>query len=127
MIENYPSVARRYFATTLDVMVVILMTVSVVKVLNGLGLETGFAWYLVFFPVLFYEPVLTSYFATLGQVVFKFRIRDDITGNKINLLKAYLRLVVKFVLGIISILTVPNDEKRRAIHDKVVSSVAVMN
>jgi uncharacterized RDD family membrane protein YckC len=125
MKENYPSLARRYLATTLDVFLVILTTIAVVKILDGLGLETGLAWYLVFVPVIFYEPVMTSQLATLGQVVFRFRIRDANSGNKINLLKAYIRLFIKFVLDVISILTIPNDEKRRAIHDKVVATVAI--
>jgi uncharacterized RDD family membrane protein YckC len=125
MKEHYPSLARRYFATTLDVFLVVIMTVIIVKSLSGLGIETGPAWYLVFIPVVFYEPVMTAKFATFGQVVFRFRIRDNDSGDKIGIFKAYARLVLKFVLGFISLLTIPNDEKRRALHDKALSTVAI--
>ena len=123
----YPTLARRYFASTLDIITVIIITVFIVKVLDGYSIETGPIWYLVFIPAVFYEPVLTSQFMTLGQAVFGFRIRDINTGNKITLLKAYARIVIKFLLGIISLLTIPHDEKRRAIHDKAISTVALNN
>ncbi len=122
-----PTLARRYFATTVDIFCVFLMTMVMVKLFNKLEIETGPAWFMVFIPAVFYEPVMTAFFATLGQVLFKFRIRDINTGNKISLVKAYARLVIKFLLGIISMLTIPNDEKRQAIHDKAVATVAVNN
>jgi uncharacterized RDD family membrane protein YckC len=125
MIGNYPTLAQRYFATTLDVFVVISLTITLVKILEANSPETGPLWYLVFIPAVFYEPVLTSKFATIGQAVFKFRIREASSGEKIGILKAYARLLIKFILGIISLFTIPNNKQRQAIHDKAVSTLAV--
>ena len=123
---KFPSLTKRYFATTLDVVLLIITVICMVKLLGAFDVSTdAWLWYLIFLPVLLYEPVMTSRAATLGQVVFGFRIKDVITGQKITLKQAYGRWVIKFVLGGISLLTVPNDSQKRAIHDKLLASVAV--
>lgn len=123
---NYPSLSQRYFATTVDVVLLIAVVIAWVKALSHFHVATDdWLWYLVFLPVLFYEPVMTSKAATLGQMVFRFRIRDVITGSQINLQQAYGRWIIKFVLGGVSLLTIPNDAQKRAIHDKMLATIAV--
>ncbi|WP_154224444.1 RDD family protein [Marinicella rhabdoformis] len=122
----YPSLSRRYFATALDVFLLIALLISSVKMLDHLMVPTSsLYWYLIVLPVFLYEPILTSKGVTLGQWLFRFRIRDVISGEKISLVQAYGRWIIKFVLGGISLLTIPNDEHKRAIHDKLLASVAV--
>ena len=123
---EYPSLSRRYFATALDVVFLIAVVILSVKLLTYLDIPTtSKLWYLVVLPVALYEPVMTSKAVTLGQWLFKFRIKDVISGNRISLKQAYGRWIIKFILGGISLLTIPNDAKRRAIHDKLLASVAV--
>ena len=125
--KAYPSLSRRYFATALDVFFLIFLLVSGVQLMEYFAVPTNSPlWYLVILPIVLYEPVLTSKAVTLGQWLFKFRIRDVIDGQKISLVQAYGRWLVKFVLGGISLLTIPNDAQRRAIHDKLMASVAVV-
>ena len=122
----FPSLSKRHFATTLDVVLLIVVVISMVKLFEAFQVSTdAWLWYLVFLPVLLYEPVMTSRAATLGQTIFGFRIKDVITGQKISLKQAYGRWVIKFALGGISLLTIPSDAQKRAIHDKLLASVAV--
>ena len=58
-------------------------------------------------------------------MLFGFRIRDFETRQRISITRAYGRWFIKFLLGGISILTIPVDPYRRAIHDKGMDSVAL--
>lgn len=123
---NYPSLSQRYFATALDVVFVIVCVFMVVQILTALNIATDqWQWFMVLIPVFTYEPLLTSKAVTLGQWVFGFRVRDVITGQKIGVIQAYGRWIIKFLLGGISLLTIPNDTQKRAIHDKMLATVAV--
>ena len=73
---QFPSLSRRYFATTVDVLFLIAWVLLGVKTLTYFDVPTtSVIWYLVVLPVLLYEPVMTSKVVTLGQWLFKFRIR----------------------------------------------------
>ena len=43
----------------------------------------------------------------------------------ISLLQAYVRLLVKYCLGVISVLTIPARQDRRAIHDFATETVVI--
>lgn len=125
--QRYPSLFQRYFATALDVFFLIILLVLGVQLMECFVVPTNSPLrHLVILPIVLYEPVLTSKTVTLGQWLFKFRIRDVIYGQKISLVQAYGRWLVKFVLGGISLLTIPNDAQRRAIHDKLMASLAAV-
>ena len=125
MKEDYPSLARRYFASIIDVVVVITLVSFIIKVLKVYSVDVGPLWLLAFSPAVIYEPVLTSKFVTLGQFLFRFRIRDLSSKNRIGLGQAYGRLIIKFALGAISMLTIPADQERRAIHDQAMRTIAL--
>jgi hypothetical protein len=75
---------------------------------------------------LLYEPVLTTFSATIGQRVMGIRVRNAKNPDKhINILQAYLRLIVKYLLGWLSFITIGFDERHRAIHDLAGESVVV--
>jgi uncharacterized RDD family membrane protein YckC len=61
---------------------------------------------------------------TLGNYLMKIRVKRFADNKrKINLLQAYIRFVVKVLLGWISFLTINSNKERRAIHDFVAGSV----
>ncbi|MDJ0655697.1 MAG: RDD family protein [Xanthomonadales bacterium] len=122
---TYPSIARRYFATALDMIVIIGLITLIIKIFKAVGMEEGPFWAVAFAPVVLYEPLLTGLAATIGQVTFRFRVRDPETRRPIGVLRAYLRWLLKILLGLISLLTIPRDRYRRAIHDRSVDSVAI--
>ena len=81
----------------------------------------------IFFGLLFlYEPIMTTFYCTIGQLLMGFRIRKiSDESSKINIFQAFLRLIFKYLLGWLSFLTVTFNSKNRAIHDFVSSTVAI--
>lgn len=74
-----------------------------------------------------YEPVAISLGCTLGNYLMKIRVRSHLNNNKrINLLQAYIRFVVKLLLGWISFITISMNNERRAIHDFAANSVMII-
>jgi uncharacterized RDD family membrane protein YckC len=73
-----------------------------------------------------YEPVSQTLGCTLGNYLMKIRVRKNSNEDqKINLIQAYARFVVKFLLGWLSFLTIGLNEKRRAIHDFASGTVMI--
>lgn len=122
----YPSILRRYFSTFID-----LIFVLVILVLSSYFLDsddiaaTRIRVALILFMFFFYEPFLTAYFCTLGQRITGIRIRKLTTLNKISIIQAYIRIIIKIFLGIISFFSIPFSKNKRAIHDFVIGSIVI--
>ena len=61
-----------------------------------------------------------------GNNLLIVRVENE-KGNAINFLAAVLRMIVKYSLGFISLLTVHNDSRKQAIHDNLVNSLVLRN
>jgi uncharacterized RDD family membrane protein YckC len=72
-----------------------------------------------------YEPFCTSFSCTLGQKLTGIRVRMLSSYERISLPRAYLRIVVKLFLGLISFFSLPFSKNRRAIHDFAVGSIVI--
>jgi uncharacterized RDD family membrane protein YckC len=123
---EYPTILRRYFSTFIDGIFVIGMLVLSSYILDSdntaaIRIRVG----LIIFVFFVYEPISTSYFCTLGQKITGIRIRKISTQNKISLIQAYIRIIVKIFLGIISFFTIPFSKNKRAIHDFAVASIVI--
>ena len=126
MPNKYPILIRRYLAAVLDISIALSCAILLVKLLVLSGVDRDDLYFLVFYlPFLLYEPLLTSKAATVGQLIFRFRVRKIDEKTKIDISHAYARLLIKLLLGWISLLTVPWREDRRAIHDLAVGSIVV--
>src|SRR5689334_18062128 len=121
---TYPNLLRRYLASLIDLLAVFFVVYLYSRTpLYQRGGDTGAV---VFFVVLLsYEPLLTVFLCTLGQVIMRFRIRRAEDLTKISLGQAYVRLVVKYALGIVSFLTMPARRDRRAVHDLAAGTVVL--
>jgi uncharacterized RDD family membrane protein YckC len=118
---------KRYQSLLID-MVLLFAVMIVVMVLMGesesrevVMISLGVVF------VLLYEPLLTVYSATLGQYMMGIRVRNS--GNpekKINIIQAYTRLVVKWLLGWMSFITINFNPAHRAIHDFAGTSVVIV-
>jgi uncharacterized RDD family membrane protein YckC len=64
-----------------------------------------------------YEPLCTSRLCTVGQWLLNVRVRTLATGRRISIPQAYVRLVIKVLLGWISFFSIPFSRQRRGIHD----------
>ena len=113
---KYPNILRRYLATVLDLVALwcIFYAISQTPALTERG---ALAYWILVVSLLLYEPLLTTYACTLGQGVMRIRVRTVGKLTRIGLDQAFGRMIVKYLLGIISLLTVPARQDRRAIHD----------
>src|SRR5262245_13699592 len=113
---KYPNVLRRYLATLVDLFALwcIFYAVSQTPALTRRG---ALAYSILGLSLLLYEPLLTTYACTLGQALMRIRVRTVDGLTCIGLDQAFARMIVKYLLGIISFLTVPARKDRRAIHD----------
>jgi len=80
---------------------------------------------IILFMFFVYEPIFTAFFCTLGQKITGIRIRKISTGEKISIIQAYMRIIVKIVLGIFSFFTIPFTKNKRGIHDFAVGSLVI--
>ncbi|MBS1512743.1 MAG: RDD family protein [Bacteroidetes bacterium] len=73
-----------------------------------------------------YEPVCMISGATLGNYLIGIRVRKySDTNKRISIFQAYVRFIVKVLLGWISFLTIGMNKERRAIHDLVAGTVMI--
>ncbi len=123
---KYPTLTRRYIATAIDVAFVLAAMILISYLFENAG-ETGVKVRVGLILLLFfvYEPLCTSRFCTLGQKIMRVRVRRYPSLERISLLMAYTRIIVKAVLGILSFFTLPFSQKRRAIHDMAARSIVV--
>lgn len=121
---NYPDLFRRYIASVIDVVTVIgIMYLYAKTPLYTAGESAGAIAFLVVWVV--YEPLATVFACTLGQAVMRFRVRRASNLARISLGQALLRMLVKYLLGMVSFLTLPARRDRRSIHDLAAGTIVV--
>lgn len=120
----YPSVFRRYLSTLLDILILWGWIYAVTRVPAVVD-SNWTAAALIAPVVLIYEPMLTAFRCTIGQWVFRLRVRTFDGGERISVPQAYGRIFVKYLLGAISILTIPARPDRRAIHDFATETIVI--
>ena len=121
----YPNLLRRYLGSLIDVILLIVLIGVIARSAFYVPIEERWDALPLIALVLIYEPLFTSYLCTLGQATMRFRVRDAKTGRRISLWRAYIRFLVKGVLGIISFLTLPARVDRRAIHDLAAGTLVI--
>src|SRR5262245_14459400 len=121
---QYPNVFRRYVATLIDAGVLWGFIVLIARS-HTFTQSAALTSSLCVALVLSYEPLLTVYASTAGQALMRFRVRAKEGLERIQLSQAYARLIVKYMLGVISLLTIPARPDRRAIHDLAADTIVV--
>ncbi len=113
---TYPSLLRRYIALWIDLAVILglLFAFSRSPLYDPNDLKPVY-WPLWLFVL--YEPILTSYLCTVGQWAVGIRVRLVKNYTRVPLWRAFVRLVVKDLLGVISFFLLPRQKQRRALHD----------
>ena len=122
---RYPELSRRYFCSFIDGMIVFTTAMAVGLALQGEKL-VGVRITAILLVVLTYEPVLTSRLCTAGQFAMGLRVRRyKSVDDHISLPAAYLRYVVKLILGFYSFFAMSFNRERRAVHDLAAGSIVV--
>jgi uncharacterized RDD family membrane protein YckC len=114
--RTYPSLLRRYVSTLIDLFVVLGLLFAFAKSpLYDPNAAQPTVWPI--WLVVVYEPLLTSFACTAGQLCMHLRVRrvSDLRRPRLHL--TLVRWLVKALLGAVSILFLPSQRHRRAIHD----------
>ncbi|OUS00996.1 RDD family protein [Flavobacteriales bacterium 33_180_T64] len=126
MKKKYAPLSIRMKAVFVDAIVLIILMYLASMVLNLFDSVAINARIVIFIFLFFlYEPLLISVFgATVGHFFNDIVVKSekDETKNIIFPL-AFIRCVLKLILGWISLLTISGTEKRQAIHDIAASSI----
>ncbi|MEJ2792870.1 RDD family protein [Iodobacter sp. LRB] len=121
---QYPSIFRRYTASLIDFLVVLLILWAISNSpLEPLFHESAFGLFIVL--LLCYEPIATVLACSLGQYLMRFRVRNHSDLSRISGPQAYGRFFIKCSLGIVSLLLIPARKDRRAIHDVVAKTIVI--
>lgn len=126
--ENYPGVSDRVKAIIADSIVIIAFMFIASYTFSLFESVPDYAPVIAFvFIFLLYDPLFTSIFGgTIGHIMLGIRVKRESNEQK-NILfpLAVLRYIVKAILGVISLIIVSGNEKKKAIHDYLVGSVVV--
>ena len=126
--ENYPGVSDRVRAVIADSFVIIIFMIIVTYTFSIFENVPDSARIIAFVFIIFlYDPIFISAFGgTIGHMMFGIRVKREKNQQKnIHFPLAIIRFLVKTLLGLISLLTVSGNKKRKAIHDSIVGSVVI--
>lgn len=126
--ERYPGILDRVKAMMTDGIMVLVLSLGVTYFFSLFEDVPNNAKIIAFvFIFVLYDPIFTSICGgTVGHMLIGIRVKREVNENKNVLFPlAILRFIVKVLLGFISLLTVTNTKKRKAIHDYIVGSVVI--
>src|ERR1035437_4063967 len=64
-----PSIKTRYFSILIDVIVIFMLSIGVSTILEKIGNVPGYVRGILFFiVVILYEPILVTFYSTVGQL-----------------------------------------------------------
>ena len=122
-----PTILRRYLSTFIDGVFILSVFIFSSLAIKSDSAIADYARIAVFLGLFFmYEPIFTSRFCTLGQKITGIRVRTNGSYSKISIPAAYLRIIIKILLGFISLLSIPFTRDRRGVHDFASGSVVIM-
>ncbi|MBK6339907.1 MAG: RDD family protein [Bacteroidetes bacterium] len=128
MQENYPGISERIKAMLTDSIVVVGFIYLASYVFSLFETIPDSVQIIAFVFIFFlYDPIFTSFFGgTIGHMLLGIRVKRESDEQKnIQFHLAIIRYFFKAFLGIISLVTVSGNEKKRAIHDHLIGSVVV--
>ena len=123
---KYPAIVRRYLATLIGgiLLIIIFLTVSYAfQQDNNVSIAIRIGIFFIFLFI--YEPLCTSKLCTIGRKIMDVRVRKRINLKKISIAAAYVRIAIKILLGIISFVTIPVSKEKRGIHDFAANSIVI--
>lgn len=125
---NYPGVLDRIKAMVTDSIVIIFFMFFITYIFSNFESVPDYARIIaILFVFVLYDPLFTCVFGgTIGHMMLGIRVKKESNENQnISFLSAVIRFIGKVLLGVISFLTVSNNDKRKALHDKLVGSVVI--
>lgn len=126
MNPKYPSLLDRTKCITIDTIIVIGIMFAFTEILHFFDEVDNWVKMVMFVLILMYEPLFTTFGATIGQDKMEIRVRKaSDESKKINIIQAIIRFVFKYFLGWLSFVTLFTNKKKRAIHDIISGSIVI--
>jgi uncharacterized RDD family membrane protein YckC len=126
MEEKYPLLLTRIKSLTVDSLILISCMFLFSEILGMFENVPNWVRMSLLASLLLYEPLCTTFGATIGNDKMNIRVRKNSdTTQRINLLQALVRFVLKMVFGWFSFITLFTSKKKRAIHDILTGTVMI--
>ena len=125
---TYARLSNRVKAAFVDGVTLIVLMYSITEILSMFDSVPNYVRGGLFFLIfVLYEPIVVSTFGrTLGHLFCDVVVKSEHDEKKnIPFHLAFIRFILKALLGWISLLTVTGNDKKQAIHDKVAKSVVL--
>ena len=120
---RYATFTRRFRALVIDnccVAALLLALFFLDDAISDVPGATRVAWLLMVAVLLLYDPVLVSRRgATIGHAAAGLRVVDARTGRWPSFARAFVRSLVKLMLGLLSFFTMELTRRHQAVHDMV--------
>lgn len=125
--SQYPSLLKRVQSIFVDGLLILGLMFAMAAVLGDNESVPGAVKGLVVFGFwVLYEPLCVAYGCTLGNYVMGIRVRKATNESQnISLIQSFVRVIVKFLLGWVSFLSIHFNDHKRAMHDLASGSVMV--
>lgn len=126
MSQKYPTLLSRIQSLTIDSILLICCMVFFTVLLDGFkNVPTDIRMWL-FISLMLYEPLFTTFGATLGNYKKGIRVRKNSDQSKrITIFQAIVRSFFKILFGWLSFLFFLTNKKNRALHDIVSGSIMI--
>lgn len=125
---KHPQLVTRIKAVFADTFVVILLMMLATQLLSSYEITSKNSRIISMIIIISHEPILVSFIGgSIGHYLVRIRVKNQGNlRNNVSLSFAILRFLIKIFLDWISLLTVTNDKKKRAIHDIASNSVVIV-
>tara|TARA_R110001599_G_scaffold119190_4_gene289030 strand:- start:593 stop:982 length:390 start_codon:yes stop_codon:yes gene_type:complete len=125
---EYPKTSFRLKAALVDIILILTVMVFSAYAIDSIGGVPD--WVRISIMVLLfivYEPMMVAkYGGTIGHRILGVKVtKSSNTASRLNLPVAIIRSILKFALGIFSVMVSYTREDNRCIHDLVCDSVVV--
>lgn len=124
-----PTLVRRIKALTIDgLLILLIFTITSLTIGSLGGVVTAIKVGVLVFCFLIYEPLLLSLKgATLGHMMMGLSVKKyKNTAQNLSFFSALLRLIVKALLGWLSLIYISFNKDKRAIHDMASGSIVLV-
>jgi uncharacterized RDD family membrane protein YckC len=124
---EYPTLSDRFQSTFMDTILIVILMFVIASVLERYDNAPDWIRIALFFGIWgIYEPICTSLGFTVGNYLKGIRVRKaGDTKERLNIIQALFRYILKICLGWVSFLTIHFNPQRRAIHDLAAGSVMI--
>lgn len=127
---RFPSLLARIKAVFIDTLIILSIFTATTLIIDAIGEVPNVArGFVLIFMFYLYDPLLTSFTgSTIGHKAMKLTVRRYTDpGKTISLGQAFIRFLVKGLLGWISFLTVTSNRRKRALHDLASGSIILVS